>query len=58
MKDPAHFRALAEKCRALASGVGTEELRRKLLIIADDYDAQAARLEAEPEAMPTIHSAE
>lgn len=58
MKDPAHFRALAEKCRALAGGVGTEELRRKLLIIADDYDAQAARLEAEPEVTPSIPCSE
>jgi hypothetical protein len=54
MEDAAACRALAKKCRALANGVDAPDITKKLLLMAEDYEAQAARLEAEPEPNPGI----
>ena len=37
------LRAMAEKCRRLAKGVGTSDVAARLRALADDYDRQAER---------------
>ena len=40
--DPADLRAFAERCRRLARGASTEEVTTALLVLADEYERQAA----------------
>lgn len=47
--DPAYFREHATHCRKLAEGARDQPTIRMLLELADDFDAEAARLDAEAE---------
>jgi hypothetical protein len=51
------LRALARKCRALATAITDEETRKSLELLARDYDARAVELEAQPHRpqMPEPH---
>ena len=53
MEDAAAFRAQARKCRALAQGQVDERTRANLLALAEEYEAQARRLEPPDEPPPT-----
>ena len=54
MESAAHFRAEAARCRDLARHARDEMTARNLLALAEEYDAQAQRLEDEPEAEPPM----
>jgi len=53
--DPAQLQALAEKCRSMASRILDEDWVKRLLLAAETYEAEAARMsEPDPEpAAPT-----
>jgi hypothetical protein len=52
--DNAQFlREQARKCRRLANMVSTPDVSKTLIGMADDYDARAAKLEAEGETPPS-----
>jgi hypothetical protein len=48
MQDAAQCRAQAEKCRSLARGLTDQDLIATLLAMAEDYEAEAGRLDAGP----------
>ena len=48
MESADHFRAEAAKCRALARYARDRMTVRNLLALAEDYEAQARRLEPSP----------
>lgn len=54
MQGAAHFRTEAAKCRTLAKVARDRMTERNLLALAEDYEAQALRLEAEPRAEPPM----
>ena len=43
--DAAHYRELAARCRLLAKGTTTKAVRDSLLDMAEDFDAEAHRLD-------------
>jgi hypothetical protein len=47
LEHPDELRAFARKCRDLAAGMTDEDTRKSLALLARDYDARAAELEAE-----------
>ena len=54
MDDAAQYRAEAAKFRELASQARDRMTVMNLLALADEYDAEAARLERGPDAEPPL----
>jgi hypothetical protein len=54
MESAAHFRAEATKCRALANHARDPMTIKNLLAWAEDYEAQAERLERTPDSGPPM----
>ena len=52
MDTAAHFRSEAARCRELARHARDSMTARNLLALAEDYEAQALRLEPAPVAEP------
>ena len=52
MESAAHFRGEAAKCRALARHARDRMTAKNLLVLAEDYEAQARRLELATAAEP------
>jgi hypothetical protein len=46
MRESELLRRRAETCRSLSVGTDDEELKRKLIALADEYEARAARTSA------------
>lgn len=46
MSDSNHLREQAQKCRSFAAMAGDDEIGRKLLAIADEYEAKATQADA------------
>ena len=58
MDSAAQFRAEAAKCRSLARVARDSMTAKNLLALAEDYEAEAVRLEASPKAEPPLRQAE
>jgi hypothetical protein len=54
MRNAADCRAQAQKLRALAAEVGDPKMVANLLMIAEEYEAEAGRLEEEPPPEPPM----
>ena len=54
MGSPEYFRAQAAKCRDLASRTHDEGTAANLRMLATDYEEEARKLEAGPDAEPPI----
>ncbi len=52
MRDSAYCRAQAAKCRELAIDIGDQGMIEHLLLIAEEYEAEASRLDGESEPGP------
>jgi hypothetical protein len=52
MRDSAYCRAQAGKCRELAMNIGDQGMIEHLLLIAEEYEAEASRLDGEAKPDP------
>lgn len=52
MRDAAYCRTQAERCREIALAIGDAGMVEHLLLIAEEYEAEAARMESAPQARP------
>lgn len=54
MRHAAYYRELAAQCQVLAALTLDQAVRDRLLLLAEEYESDAARLDGEPEAEPPM----